>query len=86
MPRDLAMAMMLAATSRTCETLPAAPSTSALLMVCTESTMTRSGWTWSIWPSTVARSVSDARKRVRAIASMRSARLRTCAADSSPLT
>ena len=85
MPRDLAAWISAAATSRTCPTLPAAPSISPLEMVCTESTITSSGSTRSIWPSTVARSVSDARKRVRAIASIRSARVRTWAADSSPV-
>ena len=43
MPRALATWISEAATSRTCVTLPAEPSTSALLMVCTESTTTRSG-------------------------------------------
>ena len=86
MPRLLAAWMRLAATSRTWLTLPAEPSTCALAMVCTESTTTRSGCTASIWPSTVARSVSAARNRLAAIASIRSARIRTCAADSSPLT
>ena len=61
MPRAFATWMSEAATSRTWATLPADPSTSALLMVCTESTTTRSGSSASIWPSTVARSVSLAR-------------------------
>ena len=61
MPRALATWMSDAATSRTWLTLPAEPSTSALLIVCTESTMTSSGSRASIWPSTVARSVSLAR-------------------------
>ena len=61
MPRDLATWMREAATSRTWETLPAEPSTSALLIVWTESTTTSSGSSASIWPSTVARSVSLAR-------------------------
>ena len=43
MPRALAAWIRLAATSRTWRTLPAAPSTSALAMVCTESTTSRSG-------------------------------------------
>ena len=86
MPRVLATWMRLAATSRTWATLPAAPSTWALAIVCTESTMTRSGVTASIWPRIVARSVSAARKRDEAMASMRSARSLTWAADSSPLT
>ena len=67
-------------------TLPADPSTSALLIVWTESTTTSSGDSASTWPSTVARSVSLARYSERAIASIRSARVRTWAADSSPLT
>ena len=83
---DFAAWISDAATSRTWVTLPADPSTSALLMVWTESTTTSSGSRVSIWPSTVARSVSLARYRERAIASIRSARVRTCAADSSPLT
>ena len=86
MPRDFATWISEAATSRTWVTLPAEPSTSPLEMVCTESTMTRSGLTASICPSTVARSVSAARNSVAAIASIRSARIRTCAADSSPVT
>ena len=61
MPRALATAMSAAATSRTCVTLPADPSTSADAMVCTESTTSRSGSTASTWPSSVARSVSAAR-------------------------
>ena len=43
MPRALATWMSDAATSRTWLTLPAEPSTSALLIVCTESTMTQLG-------------------------------------------
>ena len=61
MPRDLAIWISDAATSRTCATLPAEPSTSPLAIVCTESMTTRSGRICPIWPSTVARSVSEAR-------------------------
>ena len=43
MSRDFASAMSDAATSFTCVTPPAAPSTSALLMVCTESRIRRVG-------------------------------------------
>ena len=84
MPRDLAAWISAAATSRTCPTLPAAPSISPLEMVWTESTITSSGSTRSIWPSTVA-GRSPTREEVRAIASIRSARVRTWAADSSPV-
>ncbi len=86
MLRSLATAISAAATSRVCATLPAAPSSSAEATVCTESTTTRSGATVSMCPRTAPRSVSAARNSVRAIASMRSARSRTCAADSSPVT
>ena len=86
MPRSLATRIRAAATSRTWLTLPGEPSTSALAMVCTESTTSRSGLTASTWPSTAARSVSAARKRSSRRAPMRSARSRTWAADSSPVT
>ena len=61
MSRDLASAMREAATSLTCVTPPAAPSTSALLMVCTESRMSRDGAVASTCPSTLPRSVSAQR-------------------------
>ncbi len=86
MSRALATAMSDAATSFTWVTPPAAPSTSALEMVCTESRISRLGRTASIWPRTLPRSVSAAMKRSSATASMRSARSRTWAADSSPVT
>ena len=86
MSRCLATRISAAATSRTCETLPAWPSTSPELMVCTESTTSRSGWTWSMCPRTVARSVSAARNSLGRIAPIRSARSRTWEADSSPVT
>ena len=86
MPRDLAAWMSPAATSRTWETLPADPSTSSLATVCTESTMSNSGRIASMWASTWARSVSAARYSDGSRARMRSARSRTCPADSSPLT
>ena len=61
MPRDLASRIRVLATSRTCATPPAEPSTAAEPMVCTESTIRTSGATASTWPSTAARSVSAAR-------------------------
>ena len=84
--RALATRMRLAATSRTWLTPPAEPSTASLAMVCTESTTSRSGETDSTCPRTVARSVSAASSRRGRSAPIRSARMRTWAADSSPVT
>ena len=84
-PFSLAVRMRLAATSRTWLTPPAIPSTSVDCRVCTESTITSSGSVRSICPSARPRSVSAVRRRVSAIAPIRSARERTCAADSSPV-
>ncbi len=83
---SFATAMSAAATSRTWLTPPGAPSTSPDAIVCTESTTSRSGDVAATWPSTVARSVSAASSSVGASAPMRSARNRTCPADSSPVT
>ncbi len=85
MLRRLAAAMMEAATSRTCDTPPALPSTSALLRVWTESTISSRGSIFSTWPRAWPRSVSADRYRESATASIRSARSFTCAADSSPV-
>ena len=51
-----------------------------------ESTMTSSGATDSMCPNTAPRSVSAASRTRDSMAPMRSARSRTCPADSSPLT
>lgn len=73
-------------TSRTCAMPPGAPSISGEATVCTESRMRSDGFTASKWPSTAARSVSAARYRWSSMALMRSARIRTWLADSSPVT
>ena len=73
-------------TSRTWVTPPGEPSASAVAMDWTESSTSSDGATCSMWPSTVPRSVSAARKSSSASAPVRSARNRTCAADSSPET
>ena len=84
--RCLASAVSAAVTSRTWVTPPGTPSTPAALMVCTESTMSSRGSTASTCASSAAKSVSAARNRLSLIAPMRSARCRTWAADSSPVT
>ncbi|CPU67722.1 Uncharacterised protein [Mycobacteroides abscessus] len=84
--RAFAAAMSDAATSRTWLTPPGAPSTCADATVCTESTTSRSGSVASMCPRTVARSVSAASSNPGARAPTRSARRRTCPADSSPVT
>src|SRR5918996_540653 len=55
---------------------PGAPSISGEATVCTESRISRDGFTASKWPSTVARSVSAARYRWSSMALIRSARSR----------
>ena len=87
MPRSLATRIRLAATSRTWLTLPAAPSTAALAMVCTESTTSRSGATASIVAEHGGQvGLGGEVAACGRSAPMRSARSRTCAADSSPVT
>ena len=85
MSRSLQIRMSAPATSRTCVTPPGDPSVVALPIVCTESIMTSCGLTASICAMTAPRSVSEARNKSGSIALMRSARKRTCDADSSPL-
>ena len=82
--RLLAVSIRALATSRTCVEPPEMPSTSWETMVCAESTMASAGRSRSISPSTVARSVVEASSRFGVTASMRAARMRTCAWDSSP--
>ena len=82
--RLLAVSIKALATSRTCVEPPEMPSTSWETMVCAESTMASAGRSRSISPSTVARSVVEASSRFGVTASMRAARMRTCAWDSSP--
>ncbi len=84
-PRCLATAMRAAATSRTWVTPPGTPSTSPAAIVCTESMISSRGDTASTWLMTASRSVSAARYRLSWMAPSRSARSRTCAADSSPV-
>ena len=84
--RSLATAVSAAATSRTWVTPPGTPSTPAAAMVCTESMISSRGCTASTCPSTTSRSVSAARKSWSLTAPIRSARSRTWAADSSPVT
>ena len=86
MPRSLATAMSAAVTARICVTPPAEPSACALAMVCTLSTTSSPGRTASTWASTAPRSVSAASHRWGSSDPVRSARSRTCAADSSPVT
>jgi len=85
MPCALACAMSPAATARTWETPPGLPSTWSVLSVCTESTIASEGRTCSRCPSARPRSASAARSRVSSSAPIRSARRRTCEADSSPV-
>src|ERR1700712_264034 len=85
MPRSRAMAVRVAATARTWVTPPALPSTSDCETVCTESRMSSPGLTASMWASTADISVSAARKRFGWMQPIRSARIRTWAADSSPV-
>ena len=84
--RCLASAVSAPVTSRIWVTPPGAPSTPSAEMVCTESTMSRPGFTASTCSSSAPKSVSAARKRFWLTAPIRSARSRTCAADSSPVT
>ena len=86
MPRALATAMSAAATARICGTPPAAPSLASLEIVCTESTTSRPGRTSSTWVSRAPRSFSAARNRPGCTLPVRSARSRTWAGDSSPVT
>ena len=86
MLRSLATAMSAPATARTWVTPPALPSTCAEAMVWTESTTSREGPAASTCPSRAPSSVSAARSSPGSRASMRSARSRTCEADSSPVT
>ena len=57
----LAYPVSAVVTARTCVTPPVTPSASVVDMVCTESTMTRLGFTSSMWPSAICRSDSPAR-------------------------
>ena len=82
----LATAIRAAVTARIWDTPPGAPSTPSAVMVCTESTISNCGRTAATCPSSAARSVSAARNRFSATAPIRSARSRTWAADSSPVT
>ena len=61
MPRRLATRTSAPVTSRTWVTPPGEPSASAVPTVCTESSTISDGWTSSMCPSTVPRSVSAAR-------------------------
>ena len=81
---DLAMSIRLMATSRTCVEPPEMPSTWLETMVWAESTMASAGFSRSISPSTVARSVVEASSSESLSAPTRLARIRTWAWDSSP--
>ncbi|CAB4807612.1 unannotated protein [freshwater metagenome] len=65
-------------------TPPGAPSTVLLEIVWIESIINNSGLTESMWAITAPRSDSAASQRFLSIAFNRSARKRTCEADSSP--
>ncbi len=84
MCRSFASRTSAPVTSRTWVTPPGAPSTSGCAIVCTESITRNDGSTASTWPTTVDRSVSAARYNSSTNASVRPARSRTWAADSSP--
>jgi len=84
--RSLATEISALATARTWVTPPAEPSMSAAATVCTESMMSSPGSIASTCPSTASRSVSAARNSRSLTAPIRSARDRTWAADSSPVT
>ena len=87
MPRSLATAISAAATARTWVTPPAVPSTAGEAIVCTESTTSRPGSTASTWPSTRGQvGLGGEVAAAGCSAPMRSARSRTWAADSSPVT
>ncbi len=83
-PVDFAVAVSAVVTERTWVTPPTTPSTSPAVIVCTESTTTRLGWTASMCPSTVCMSDSAARKTSSCVHPVRSARIRIWPADSSP--
>jgi hypothetical protein len=82
----LATRINLPATSRTWATDPGAPVSAAECSTCTESTTQTSGRSASIVATTVSRSVSATIGTAMAASPSRSARIRTCAADSSPET
>ena len=86
MLRVLATRISAAATSFTWVTPPGTPSMPDAPIVCTESTTSSVGRTSSMWVSTAPRSVSAARNSSSWTPPVRSARSRTWAADSSPVT
>ena len=86
MPLRLPTSISAFAASRTCATEPGALESSAECSVWTESTTQASGRSDSIAAATEARSVSARTGTSRALSPSRSARIRTCAADSSPVT
>ena len=73
-------------TARVCVTPPGPPSASAVDIVWMESTISRSGRSSSRCPTMAPRSDSAARYSSSRNAAVRSARSRTCPADSSPVT
>src|SRR5699024_5072832 len=85
-PRSLAKATSAAVTERTWVTPPGDPSACAEDIVCTESTMSIPGSTSSTCVNSAPRSLSAARYVSSATLPVRSARNRTCPADSSPVT
>ena len=76
--------MKMLVDSRTCDTLPGAEDTSSLNIVCIESMITNSGFSFSITPRIVSRFVSHRRYSPDANAPIRFARSLICAWDSSP--
>ena len=86
MLRVLATRISAAATSLTWVTPPGTPSMPEAPIVWIESTTSSVGRTSSMWVSTAPRSVSAARNSSSCTPPVRSARSRTWAADSSPVT
>ena len=87
MPLRLATSISALAASRTCATEPGALVSSAECSVWTESTTQASGRSASIAATTRAEvRLGERRHRRARPAPSRSARIRTCAADSSPVT
>ena len=85
-PRSLAIAISPAATVRTCVTPPGPPCALTVDMVWMESTINIDGFTASTCPSNALSSLSAARYISPCRFPVRSARNRTCPADSSPVT
>ncbi len=86
MPVRLATSIRPFAASRTCATDPGALVSVELCIVCTESTTQTSGASASSVAATAPSSVSARTGTASAPSPSRSARIRTCAADSSPVT